>query len=131
MEQAAGRTRSSKESVKELTSYYKPKANKQPTSNSEQEPRRKKKASKDLSTTEPAPQRARKTLSKERKDLGDNLKSVDDDVLMFVVRSKLLEQPFPDTTNDSIDVLFENKERFYRNCYPGNVLQFRHLCVAT
>ena len=28
------------------------------------------------------------------------LKSVDDDVLMFAVRSKLLEQPFPDTTND-------------------------------
>ena len=81
--------------------------------------------------TEPAPKRARKTLNKkERKDLGDYLKSVDDDVLMFAVRSKLLEQPFPDTTNDSIEVLFENKERLYRNCYPGNVLQFRHLCVA-
>ena len=54
----------------------KPKANKQP---SEQEPRRKKKASKDLSMTEPAPKRARKTLNKkERKDLGDCLKSVDD-----------------------------------------------------
>ena len=55
------------------------KANKQPTCNSEQEPRRKKKASKDLSTTEPAPKRAHKMLNKkERKDLGDYLKSVDD-----------------------------------------------------
>ena len=107
------------------------KVNKQPTCNSEQEPRRKKKASKDLSTTEPAPKRARKTLNKkERKDLGDYLKSVDDDVLMFAVRSKLLEQPFPDTTNDSIEALFENKERFSCNCYPGNVLQFRRLRVA-
>ena len=89
----------------------KPKANKQPTCNSEQEPQRKKKVSKDLLTTEPAPKRARKTLNKkERKDLGDYLKSVDDDVLMLAVRSKLLEQPFPDMTNDSIEVLFENKE---------------------
>ena len=52
------------------------------------------------------------------------------DVLMFAVGSKLLEQPFPDTTNDSIEVLFENKARFYRDCYPGNVLQFRRLRVA-
>ena len=50
--------------------------------------------------------------------------------LMFAVGSKLLEQPFPDTTNDSIEVLFENKARFYCNHYPGNVLQFRRLCVA-
>ena len=92
-------------------SATKPKANKQPTCNSEQETRRKKIASKDLSTTEPAPKRARKMLNKkERKDLGDYLKSVDDDVLMFAVRSKLLEQPFLDTTNDSIEALFENKE---------------------
>ena len=89
----------------------KPKANKQPTCNSEQELQRKKKASKDLSTTEPAPKRACKTLNKkERKDLGDYLKSVDDDVLMFAVHSKLFEQPFPDTTNNSIEVSFENKE---------------------
>ena len=53
-----------------------------------------------LSTTEPASKRARKTVNKkEREDLSEYLKSVDDDVLMFVVHSKLLEQPFPDTTN--------------------------------
>ena len=74
----------------------KPKVNKQPTCNTEQEPQRKKKATKDLSTTEPALKRARKTLNKkERKDLGDYLKSVNDDVLMFAVRSKLLEQKSP------------------------------------
>ena len=56
-----------------------PTANKQPTCNSEQEPRTKKKESKDLSTTEPVPKRARITLKKKgRKDLGDYLKSVDD-----------------------------------------------------
>ena len=89
----------------------KPKTNKQPTCNAEQEPRKKKKASKDLSMTEPAPKRARKTLNKkERKDLSEYLKNVDDDVLMFAVHSKLLEQPFPDTTIDSIQILFESKE---------------------
>ena len=61
--------------------------------------------------TEPAPKRARKTLNKkERKDLSKYLKNVDDDVLMFAVHSKLLEQPFPDTTIDSIQILFESKE---------------------
>ena len=63
MKQAAFRTRSSKVSVKILPAT-KPKANKQPACNSEQEPRRKKKVSTDLSTTEPAPKRARKTLRK-------------------------------------------------------------------
>ena len=42
----------------------KPKANKQPTCNAEQEPCTKKKASKDLSTTEPAPKQARIMLNK-------------------------------------------------------------------
>ena len=79
----------------------KPKVNKQLTCNAEQELRTKKKASKDLSTTEPAPKRALKMLNKkERIDLSEYLKSInDDDVLMFAVRSKLLEQPVPDTIN--------------------------------
>ena len=61
--------------------------------------------------TEPAPKRARKTLNKrERKDLSEYLKIVDDDVLMFAVHSKLLEQLFPNTTVDCIQILFESKE---------------------
>ena len=69
--------------------------------------------SKNLPATKPKANK-QSTCNSEQ-DLGDYLKSVDDDVLMFAVRSKLLEQPFSDTTNDSIEVLFENKERFYRN----------------
>ena len=61
--------------------------------------------------TEPAPKRARKILNrKERKYLNEYLKNVDDDALMFAVRSKLLEQPFPNMTIDYIEILFESKE---------------------
>ena len=45
----------------------KPKVNKHPTCNAEQEPHTKKKALKDLSTTEPAPKRACKTLNKKER----------------------------------------------------------------
>ena len=45
------------------------KINKQPTCNAEKEPRTKKKASKDLSTTEPAPKRACKMLNKKERNL--------------------------------------------------------------
>jgi len=72
---------------------------------------KRKKAPKDLPSTEPAPKRTRKTLNKkEKKDLSEYLTSVDDDVLLFAVRSKLLEQPFPHTTKDFIEVLFENEQ---------------------
>ena len=42
--------------------------------------------------------------------MSEFLKSIDDDVLMFAVHSKLLEQPFPDTTINCIQILFESKE---------------------
>ena len=45
--------------------------------------------------------------NRERKDLSEYLKSVDDDILMF---AELLEQPFPNTTIDCIQILFESKE---------------------
>ena len=98
--------------------------------------------SKDLSITEPAPKRAHKTLNKkEREDLSEYLKSVDNDVLMFAVHSKLLEQPFSRynlckrkvrkaSTNPFINPSQEIFLRFYRLCYPGNVLQFGRLCVV-
>ena len=47
---------------------------------------------------------------KETKELSEYLKRVDDKVLMFAAHSKLLEQPFPDATNDYTEVLFKNKE---------------------
>ena len=47
---------------------------------------------------------------KETKELSEYLKRVDDKVLMFAAQSKLLEQPFPDATNDYMEVLFKNKE---------------------
>ena len=108
--------RSSKQPVETLKKaskdlpVTKPKSNKQPISNVKQEPQRNKKPSKDLSTNEPHLKRACKTLNKkERKDLSEYFKSGNDDVLMFAVHSKSLEQPFPSTTNDFVEILFENK----------------------
>ena len=89
-----------------------------------------KKASKDLPSAEPTFERAHKTLNKkEREDLSEFLTSVDDDVLMFAVCSKLLEQPFLYTTKDFIEVLYENKQLLqdilihHRFSYSLNVCQ--------
>ena len=59
--------------------------------------------SKDFLATTPTPKRARKTLNKkETKQLSEYFKSVDDEVLMFEARNKLLERSFPNATNDYI-----------------------------
>ena len=70
-----------------------------------------KKVSDDLPSTEPAPKRACKVLNKkEKKDLSEHLTSIDDDILMFAVHSKLFEQPFLHTTKDYVEDLFKNKQ---------------------
>ena len=62
---------------------------------------------------------------KETKELSEHLQSMDDEVLMFVALSTLLEQPFPDATNDYIEVMFKNKELL-----QNIAQQSRHLCLA-